>query len=379
MPLSFSKLDALHMARALKLAKKGQYSVTPNPSVGCVIVTDSHQVVGEGFHKKAGTAHAEVHALAQAGDQAKMATAYVTLEPCAHHGRTGPCALALIEAGIKRVVIATLDSNPLVAGKGLRLLQAAGIEVQSGLMQQEAQNLNKGFFSRMHTGKPYIRLKLAASLDGKTALQNGLSQWITSADARRDVQIQRASSCAILTGSGTALVDDPRLNVRASELPVDVADAFAWRERQPLRVVLDGKNQLHGNLQLFTDGKHSRVYNCDHNPHLESSTVTQIQMPVSNNERHVDLLRMLDDLGRQQINSVWVEGGAKLAGAMLEADLIDELVLYMAPKFLGGGAQELLSGLPKNHLNEAINTRISSLTHVGTDIKIICQMHENRR
>ncbi|WP_371195828.1 bifunctional diaminohydroxyphosphoribosylaminopyrimidine deaminase/5-amino-6-(5-phosphoribosylamino)uracil reductase RibD [Glaciecola sp. SC05] len=362
------------MARALRLAEQGNYSVTPNPSVGCVIVSATGKVVGEGFHYKSGTAHAEVHALEQAGLLAKSATAYVTLEPCSHYGRTPPCALALINAGIQKVVIAVLDSNPEVAGKGVKLLEDAGIVVKVGLMQQQAEQLNIGFFTRMRTGRPYIRLKLAASLDGKTALQNGKSQWITSDDARRDVQLERAKSCAILTGSGTALADNPRLNVRSNELPDSVAKAFLQREAQPLRVVIDGKNRLHDELILCSDGSLTRIYNCMGNNKLGSTSVSQVQLPLPENERHVDLSRMLDDLGAQGLNNIWVEAGAKLAGAMLEANLVDELILYLAPKFLGGGARELLSTLPKQDLQEAINTRVSSITQVGPDIKIICQM-----
>jgi diaminohydroxyphosphoribosylaminopyrimidine deaminase/5-amino-6-(5-phosphoribosylamino)uracil reductase len=368
--LAFTHTDAKYMARALRLAEKGQLSVTPNPSVGCVLVSKAGEVVGEGYHVKAGTAHAEVHALTQAGEKAKNATAYVTLEPCSHFGRTGPCALALIEAGVSRVVIACVDVNPQVAGNGVKLLEDAGIEVCKGLMQKAAENVNLGYFTRMRTAKPYVILKLAASLDGKTALGNGESQWITSPDARRDVQLERAKSCAILTGSGTALSDDPRLNVRSDELRNRAAAAFNLRGAQPLRVVIDGRNQLRNDLIMLTDGKPTRVYNLRQRADLCSNAVVQVQLPSAENERHVDLSRMLDDLAGQQINRLWVEAGAKLAGALLDANLVDELVLYMAPKILGGGAMELLTTAPKNHLQEAINAHISSIEQIGPDIKI---------
>lgn len=371
---TFTQADALHMAKAIRLAEKGQYSVTPNPCVGCVIVSDSGHVVGEGFHKKAGTEHAEVHALSQAGKLAKNATAYVTLEPCSHYGRTGPCALALIKAGVKKVLIAGLDCNPLVSGSGVKLLQDAGVVVQHGLMQQAAEKINIGFFTRMQTGRPYVKLKLAASLDGKTALVNGMSQWITSEYSRRDVQLERAKSCAILTGSGTALADDPRLNVRLDELPESVAASFIQRQAQPLRVVIDGNNQLHMAMRLLDDGFATRIYNRRLDANLSAANVSQIQLPLIENERHIDLSRMLDDLGLQQINCLWVEAGAKLAGAMLDANLVDEMILYMAPKILGGGAIQLLATQPKHHLQEAIDSHITSVTQIGPDLKITCQL-----
>lgn len=362
------------MARALRLAEQGQYSVTPNPSVGCVIVSDTGAVVGEGFHKKAGTAHAEIHALAQAGELASKSTAYVTLEPCSHYGRTGPCALALIKAGIKKVVIAGLDPNPEVAGGGVKLLVDAGVTVACGLMQESAERLNRGFYTRMRTGRPYVRLKLAASLDGKTALQNGQSQWITSVESRRDVQIERARSCAILTGSGTALADNPRLNVRPNELPTKVAEAFALRGSQPLRVIVDGRNQLHKDLALISDGADSRIYNKYLAPDLSNQRLSQVQLPKGADEQHIDLSLLLDDLGTQQINNLWVEAGAKLAGALLDANLVDELILYMAPKILGGEAAQLVSSSPLSDLQDAINTHISTIKQIGPDIKIICQL-----
>jgi diaminohydroxyphosphoribosylaminopyrimidine deaminase/5-amino-6-(5-phosphoribosylamino)uracil reductase len=369
----FSEQDAKWMAKAIALAKKGRFSTTPNPCVGCVIVNDNNIVLGEGCHIKAGTEHAEVHALSQAGAHAAGATAYVTLEPCAHFGKTPPCALALIDAGIKRVVIAALDINPLVAGKGVQMLRDAGIEVAQGLMATTAMELNLGFNTRMSTGRPYVVLKMAASLDGKTALQNGISQWITSPQARKDVQLERAKACAILSGSGTVLADNPKLNVRPDELPEYAASAFLCRERQPLRIIIDGKNQLHNNLRIVSDGQASLVYNLKENKTLKGDNVAQVSQ-TSSSSTHVDLAAMLDDLGQRQINLVWVEAGSKLAGALIENQLVDECVLYLAPKFLGGGARELLSTQVNENLEQAVAGQITSLTQVGSDIKIVCRL-----
>jgi diaminohydroxyphosphoribosylaminopyrimidine deaminase/5-amino-6-(5-phosphoribosylamino)uracil reductase len=370
---AFSQQDAVWMAKALSLAEQGRFSTTPNPCVGCVIVSQSGELVGQGYHIIAGTAHAEVHALDQAGKRAKGATAYVTLEPCSHFGRTPPCAAALVDAGIKRVVIAALDTNPLVSGKGMQTLKDAGIDVSHGLMASSANELNRGFNTRMSTGRPFVILKMAASLDGKTALQNGLSQWISSPQARKDVQLERAKACAILSGSGTVLADDPQLNVRSAELPEHVASAFLQRQRQPLRVIIDGKNQLHNELRVIKDGQDTLVYNLQPNQKLHGEKVTQVSQTPLSSDTHVDLAAMLDELGKRQINQVWVEAGSKLAGALIENQLVDECVLYLAPKFLGSGAKELLSTQVHEHLGQAITGHISSLTQIGDDIKIVCR------
>ncbi|WP_395340997.1 bifunctional diaminohydroxyphosphoribosylaminopyrimidine deaminase/5-amino-6-(5-phosphoribosylamino)uracil reductase RibD [Ningiella sp. W23] len=368
----FSAQDAAFMAHALSLAEKGRFSTTPNPAVGCVIVDDDNEIVAQGYHEVAGGHHAEVNALNQAGDKAKNASVYVTLEPCAHHGRTGPCAEALVNAGVRRVTIASIDPNPLVAGKGMDILTRAGVDVRFGLMQSQASALNRAFFHRMQNQRPYVVLKLASSLDGKTALQNGLSQWITSEDARKDVQKERALSCAILTGSGTALVDNPRLNVRPDQLPDKDSLAFKSRNKQPLRVVIDGKGQLHSNLTLIEDGAATLIYNRKFNHALDFEHVTQVQIMPEKDERHLNLSRILADIGKRNINRLFVEAGAKLAGALLEAGLVDELLLYIAPKMLGGGARELISGDAKTSLDQALETQISELRHIGKDIKIKC-------
>jgi len=374
MPHTFNDTDAMHMAHAIRIAKYGCYSVTPNPSVGCVLVSESGEVIAEGFHKKSGGPHAEIHALSQVNKQAPNTTAYVTLEPCSHHGRTGPCAQALIDAGVQQVIIAGSDPNPKVAGNGIKMLEAAGITVRSGLMKDEAEKLNIGFFTRMRSHRPFVRLKLACSLDGKTALHNGVSQWITSEQARRDVQRERAQSCAILSGSGTVLADNPRLNVRPDELSDKAREGFLWRKAQPLRVIVDGKNQLHDALNLIQDCHATRIYNTQFNESLAFEHVSQVQLASSNNERHIDLQRMLVDLAKQDINTVWVEGGAKLAGALLDANLVDELVLYMAPKILGGGAMELVKTERKHSLQEAVQMHISELEQIGPDLKLVCPL-----
>lgn len=374
------------MARALKLAKKGELSCSPNPMVGCVIADEKGQVFGEGYHQKAGEAHAEVYAL-QAMQNAKQnlsnaqLTAYVTLEPCSHFGRTPPCADALIQAGIKRVVIASTDPNPRVNGGGIARLRAAGVEVISGLMQAQADALNAAFFTRMRTKRPQVILKLASSLDGKTALKNGESQWITSAFSRKDVQLERARSCAILTGSGTALFDNPRLNVRLEELDSKAAGLFQVRKAQPLRVVIDGQNSLHDQLHLISDPFPTLVYNHSANQALASSSannVEQVQLPPqassSKNEQYIDLARMLDDLGQREVNRLWVEGGAKLAGALLDAQLIDRVILYLAPCFLGGQARELLASKPLESLENKLSGRISSVKQIGDDIKLSVEL-----
>jgi diaminohydroxyphosphoribosylaminopyrimidine deaminase/5-amino-6-(5-phosphoribosylamino)uracil reductase len=371
---TFSPQDAAYMARAFALAEKGQYSTTPNPCVGCVIVSSNDEVVGEGFHIRAGTEHAEVHALKAAGERSKASTAYVTLEPCSHHGKTPPCALALIEAGITRVVVAASDPNPLVCGRGIKLLEDAGIKVDSGLMPSMADHLNKGFNQRMRRNRPYVVVKLAASLDGKTALQNGKSQWITSAQARADVQIQRAKACAILSGSGTVLADNPSLNVRPNELPSDIASAFLARQKQPVRVLVDGKNLLHSGLKLFQDGHPNLVYNLKHNAQLNNQHTLQVQSSCE--QPRVNLENMLDDLAQRDINYIWVEAGAKLAGALFENQLVDECVLYLAPIFLGGGARELLSTPVKTSLEQALSGEITSVVQVGSDIKLTCKLHK---
>lgn len=380
----FSVFDAKMMARALKLANQGKYSTTPNPQVGCVIV-NNNQIVGEGFHRKAGDGHAEINALNQAAQNSVDSTVYVTLEPCAHYGKTPPCALALINAKVKKVVIACCDPNPSVNGNGVEMLKAAGIEVQTGLMQSAALSLNEAFFTRMIQRRPLITVKLAASLDGKTALANGESQWITSPQARADVQQYRASACAILTGADTVIADNPRLNVRVNELSSITAEKFVWREKQPLRVVIDSQNRLtQHQYQMFNDGQASLVYNIGNNEKLNSDQhkhINQKQVATLEKEdkNYVNLHLVMEDLAKEGINHLWVEAGEKLTGALFDLNLVDNLILYQAPKLLGSSGKGLTHLAPINRLDDAINGEIISVAKVGPDIKTIIQFSHSEK
>lgn len=356
------------MALAIRLAEKGQYTTSPNPNVGCVIADPQGTIVGQGWHQKAGSGHAEVHALHQAGLQAKGATAYVTLEPCSHHGRTPPCADALIKAGVSQVIAAMVDPNPLVAGEGLNKLAKAGIAVSSGLLDPSARQLNRGFIKRMQTGQPWVTVKLAASLDGKTALHNGQSQWITGPLARQDVQRHRARSCGILSGSGTVLADDPSLNVRYEELGLPPEQLRHRDLRQPLRVILDGRNQLTANLQLFKLASPVLLVNSQVNPAKFPSQVQQWQAPYHNAQ--LDLDAVLTHLGKLQLNQLWVEAGAKLAGALLQNSLIDELILYQAPKLLGDKGRDLFAIDEMTHMQQAFDLQWQDIRQVGNDLKL---------
>ena len=367
----FSSLDTQLMAKALRLAQKGQFTTSPNPNVGCVLADAHGQIVGQGWHQQAGTAHAEVHALAEAGAKAKGASAYVTLEPCSHTGRTSPCADALIEAGVSKVIVAMVDPNPLVAGKGLAKLAAAGIDVFDGLLQQQAEKLNRGFIKRMTQGTPWVTVKLASSLDGKTALANGQSQWITSAQARQDVQRHRAKSCAILSGSGTVLADDPALNVRYQETGLKKDVLAPENLRQPLRVILDGRNQLHGAVRLFTLPGDILIINSRPNADLPEA-VQQWQGPYQHNQ--LDLQAVFKHLGSLQLNHIWVEAGAKLAGALLQNTLIDELILYQAPKLLGDKGQNLFAIDELTNMQQAYQLDWQDIRQLGGDLKLTARV-----
>jgi diaminohydroxyphosphoribosylaminopyrimidine deaminase/5-amino-6-(5-phosphoribosylamino)uracil reductase len=358
--------DEMYMARALKLAQRGRFTTHPNPNVGCVIVNDG-EIVGEGFHYRAGEPHAEVHALRMAGEKAKGATAYVTLEPCSHHGRTPPCCEALINAGVSRVVAAMQDPNPQVQGRGLYRLQQEGIDVSHSLMMPEAEALNKGFLKRMRTGFPYVQLKLGASLDGRTAMANGESQWITSPQARRDVQRLRAQSHAILTSSATVLADNPKLTVRWDELSSDVQALYPKENlRQPLRIVVDSKNRVTPEHALVQQPGETWFARTAPDARVWPASVRDISVPEYNGR--VDLVAMMMLLGKQQINSIWVEAGASLAGALLQAGLVDELIVYLAPKLLGTDARGLciLPGL--NALADAPGFKFNEIRQVGPDV-----------
>jgi diaminohydroxyphosphoribosylaminopyrimidine deaminase/5-amino-6-(5-phosphoribosylamino)uracil reductase len=360
--------DERYMARALELARRGRFTTTPNPNVGCVIVREG-EIVGEGWHQRAGEPHAEVHALRMAGERATGATAYVTLEPCSHHGRTPPCCDALIAAGVTRVVAAMQDPNPQVAGRGLYRLQQAGIDVSHGVMMNEAEALNRGFLKRMRTGFPWIQLKLGASLDGRTAMASGESQWITSAAARRDVQRLRAQSSAILSSSATVLADNPSLTVRWDELNDDIrAQLDESQLRQPVRVVIDSKQRVTPQHRLIEQPGETWLMRSEPDQQTWPNSVTQIAVPQRGEQ--LDLVAMMMLLGKQQINSVWVEAGAGLAGALLQAGLVDELIIYMAPKLLGNDARGLCALPGLEQLADAPALNFSDVRLVGEDLRL---------
>ncbi|KGL55589.1 bifunctional diaminohydroxyphosphoribosylaminopyrimidine deaminase/5-amino-6-(5-phosphoribosylamino)uracil reductase RibD [Pantoea ananatis] len=360
--------DERYMARALELARRGRFTTTPNPNVGCVIVRDG-QIVGEGWHQRAGEPHAEVHALRMAGDRARGATAYVTLEPCSHHGRTPPCCDALIAAGVKRVVAAMQDPNPQVAGRGLHRLHQAGIEVSHGLMMQEAEALNRGFLKRMRTGFPWIQLKLGASLDGRTAMASGESQWITSSAARRDVQRLRAQSSAILSSSATVLADNPSLTVRWSELDSESQRLVDEAElRQPVRVIVDSQNRVTPHHKLIEQSGETWLMRQQVDDRHWPETVTQIPVPLRDSQ--LDLVALMMVLGQRQINSVWVEAGATFAGALIQAGLVDELIVYVAPKLLGNDARGLCQLAGLTQLADAPVFAFRDIRQVGDDVRL---------
>ncbi|PAU76691.1 bifunctional diaminohydroxyphosphoribosylaminopyrimidine deaminase/5-amino-6-(5-phosphoribosylamino)uracil reductase RibD [Halomonas salipaludis] len=359
------------MARALTLARRGLYTTDPNPRVGCVLVKQ-RRIVGEGFHARAGEPHAEVHALRAAGDAARGATAYVTLEPCSHHGRTGPCAEALVAAGVKRVVVAMQDPNPQVAGRGLTILREAGVEVECGLMEEQAQALNPGFILRMTRQRPLVRLKMATSLDGRTAMRSGESQWITGPRARTEVQRLRARSSAVISGVESIIFDNSRLTVRASQLDLDDAEAIA--SRQPLRVIVDSRLRLPQAAACLREPGRTLVATCSHDAERRSrleAAGAEVLVLASGIDGRVDLQALLRYLANQeQANEVLVETGATLAGAMLDAELVDEIQLFMAPTLLGGEARPLFSlpGLETMAQQRALD--ILDIRAVGRDWRI---------
>ncbi|WP_102556720.1 bifunctional diaminohydroxyphosphoribosylaminopyrimidine deaminase/5-amino-6-(5-phosphoribosylamino)uracil reductase RibD [Vibrio splendidus] len=361
---NFTPLDFQMMSRAIQLAKRGIYTTAPNPNVGCVIVQTDGQIVGEGFHAKAGEAHAEVHAMRMAGDKAKGAIAYVTLEPCSHYGRTPPCAEGLIKAQVSKVICAMQDPNPKVAGRGIKMLRDAGIEVEIGLLEQDALDLNPAFIKRMQTGMPFVQLKMAASLDGQTALENGQSQWITSPEARRDVQNFRAKSGAVLSTSQTVIEDNASLNVRWAELPSSTKTNYVEDElRQPIRVILDRQNQLRPELKLFqTPTSVLRV--AEASADIEVGTTKAGQLDLH------DLMRQLP---ANHIDHIWVEAGATLAKSLIEARLVDELILYLAPKLMGSDGRGLMGELGLTSMSDVIDLEIKDVRQVGVDIRIVAK------
>ncbi len=391
----FPEFDHRAMARALELAGRGLETTQPNPRVGCVIA-QGEDIVGEGWHERAGEPHAEVNALRAAGPKALGATAYVTLEPCSHHGRTPPCVDALLAARVARVVFALEDPNPRVSGQGAEALRRAGVAVESGLMAAEAAELNPGFLRRMRSGRPWVRVKLAMSLDGRTALANGASQWITGPAAREDVQHWRARSSAILTGIGTVLVDDPRLDVRLPELP-------SGRPRpQPLRVVLDARLQTPPTARMLTTGgpvliltavnrsdgqagfAARRAELVERGAAVEEVPEPELEAPpgldtdagsgsgtgVGPSRIRLSLPDVLDRLGRREINELWVEAGARLAGALLREALADELIIYIAPKLLGPQARPLVDMSELGRLQDAPHFAVVESRQIGEDVRL---------
>jgi diaminohydroxyphosphoribosylaminopyrimidine deaminase/5-amino-6-(5-phosphoribosylamino)uracil reductase len=362
--------DQAFMARAIRLARLGLYTADPNPRVGCVLLRDG-EVVGEGYHRRAGEPHAEGNAIAAAGNRTRGATAYVTLEPCCHHGKTPPCTDGLLTAGVSRVVAAMVDPNPLVGGAGLEVLRAGGIEVEVGVLQNEARELNPGFVKRMSEGLPYLRCKLAASLDGRTALANGESKWITSDAARRDVQRLRARSSAILTGVGTLLADDPSLNVRLGAQGLFGME-LGGRVRQPLRVVVDSHLRSRASSRMLGLPGRTLIACSDQ----VSADTTQLEAAgaevyvCAGSGDRVDLESLLRHLARMEVNEVLVEAGAILTGALLEAGLVDEIVLYLAPCLLGEDARGLFRLPPIARMQDRVELQIRDLRTVGPDLRI---------
>lgn len=363
---------AAWMARALELARRGLYTTDPNPRVGCVLVKQQ-RLVGEGWHVRAGEPHAEIHALRAAGEAARGATAYVTLEPCSHQGRTGPCAVALIDAGVRQVVVAMEDPNPQVAGRGIALLREAGVEVEVGLLEADARALNPGFISRMACGRPFVRLKMAMSLDGRTAMASGESQWITGPHARTAVQRLRARSSAVLTGVESVIFDNSRLTVRPAQL--GLADAEAIAARQPLRVVVDTRLRLPVAAACLREPGRTLVATvADHDAarreRLEDAGAEVRVFPAGEDGR-VDLTALLRHLAAQEeANEVLLETGATLAGAMLDAELVDEMQLFVAPTLLGGEARPLFALPGLERMAQQRPLEILDIRALGRDWRI---------
>jgi len=364
---SFSAADIRYMSRALQLAERGLYTTAPNPRVGCVLVKDE-RIVGEGWHALAGGPHAEIVALEQAGEAAYGATAYVTLEPCCHHGKTPPCSDALIAAGVTRVVAAMEDPNPRVAGQGMSQLQQAGIETASGLLAAQAEGLNPGFVQRMRIGRPFVRSKLAMSVDGRTAMASGESKWITGEAARHDVQHLRARSCAIMSGIGTVLADDPSLTVRLEN--------GEQRPRQPLRVILDPHLSTPESARFLRQPGVSLIVTATEEPELQQR-LEQVGAEViylPHGPDAIDLHALMAVLAEREINEVLLETGAILSGAVLRAGLIDELVIYMAPKLMGDGARGLFHTPGLDKLADAVSLEIQDMRAVGQDWRITARV-----
>jgi diaminohydroxyphosphoribosylaminopyrimidine deaminase / 5-amino-6-(5-phosphoribosylamino)uracil reductase len=355
------------MRRALGLAERAFNHATPNPRVGCVLVRDE-QVLAEGFTQRPGEAHAEVHAIAQArarGLELRGATAYVTLEPCSHFGRTPPCSDALIASGVSRVVAAMEDPNPVVSGRGFAKLRESGIEIRVGLLEAEAREINIGFVKRMQTGLPWVRAKMASSLDGRSGLSNGSSQWITGAAARQDGHRWRARACAIATGSGTVRHDNPRMTVR------DVSTVLPLR--QPSRIVFDHLGELKPDAHVLSGG--ALVYCADIAPRGLADDVEIVSLPDANRRGKIDLSKAMTDVGKRGVNELHVEAGARLLGPMIQQGLVDELLMYVAPKLLGSSAREIFSIAEPVRLDDAIRFEFHDVRMIENDVRMILRRH----
>ncbi len=360
--------DLSYMLEAIQLARKGWYSTQPNPRVGCVIVKDQ-KVIARGWHQQAGLAHAEINALNKIKGKANGATVYVTLEPCSHFGKTPPCCDALITAGVKRVVVAMLDPNPLVCGQGVQRLKDAGIEVLTGILEKQAQAINRGFTKRMLEKKPFIRCKMAASLDGQTALASGQSQWITSAEARLDVQRLRAESSAIMTGIGTVLADNPSMTVRQNSFNL---------VQQPARIIVDSQLRISASATILKQPGQVHLFTSE-NSLLEKNLSDQVKKikqtgalihTVKRDANGLDLNQILSKLAELQFNEVLLESGKILAGSMLSAELVNELIIYLAPKLMGSGGRAMfdLSGI--NTMQDVMDIKIVDMRSIGKDIRL---------
>jgi diaminohydroxyphosphoribosylaminopyrimidine deaminase/5-amino-6-(5-phosphoribosylamino)uracil reductase len=358
----FTAADRELMRQAIEFAGRGLFTTTPNPRVGCVVVKDG-ALVGTGWHEKAGLPHAEVLALKAAGERARGATLYVNLEPCSHHGRTPPCVDAVVAAGIRRVVAAMQDPNPRVAGAGFAKLRAAGIEVEHGLMEEEARELNIGFVARMTRGRPWVRMKIAASLDGRTALANGKSQWITGEAARADGHRWRARACGVLTGHGTVRDDDPQLNVRGVDTP-----------RQPLKIVVDSRFETPLSARLLKDGQTLIAGAAN-----EAARITALEkvgadtVVIPNDRGKVELFKLMEELARRELNEIHVEGGTKLNGSLLQAGVVDELLVYLAPSVIGDSGRGMFDLPELTELSRSTALRIREVDRVGEDIRILAR------
>ncbi len=359
----FTSADHELMGQALELAGRGLYTTTPNPRVGCVVAAGG-MVIGTGWHEKAGMPHAEALALEAAGARARGATLYVNLEPCSHHGRTPPCVDAIIAAGVKRVVAAIGDPNPKVAGTGFSKLRAAGIEVEHGLKEDEARELNVGFFARMTRGRPWMRMKIAASLDGRTALANGRSRWITGEAARADGHRWRARACAVLTGFGTVRDDDPQLDVRGVDTP-----------RQPLKIVVDSKFETPPSARLLKDGRTLVAGAVNDKKRIAALEAAGAEVVIIPNERgKVELTKLMEELARRELNEIHVEAGTRLNGSLLQAGVVDELLVYLAPRIIGDSGRGMFHLPELTELSQTTALEIRGVERIGADLRILARL-----